>query len=390
MDYQSKKNQWFQLLALSLAHIAIDFFAGGLHVIMPAFQESFGFSIAIGIALLSIFNLTCNFIQVSIGHTRSHQSKPFFLPIGLIFVAAISLVVFLPKQSNSWLYMIPLIVISAAGVAVTHPESLRAIHRFDKIRPSVVSAIYMNCGFIGFALGGYISSLLISIFGLKGLLLLLVLPVIGLISVFAAKIKLPVETEMESLSSAHNITSYPFPLVMMMAVPFTIATVILSAFLPQHIAKLDLELTYGGIVIMTFIAGSALGTFFWASIAHKIGELKVIIISLILGVPFIYIYLLNIENKLALIWLLAGGFCSGAAFSLIVTLGRFAKGLNLGSRMGFVVGGSWGIASAFLLILGPAAKRFGTAPILYTAPMFYLFSAVIGINLFQIHKRITK
>lgn len=285
--------------------------------------------------------------------------------------------------------MIPFLIISAAAVAITHPESLRALHCFDIIKPPLVSAVYMNSGFIGFAAGGFISSAVIEGFGMNGLLYLTVLPIIGLVSVLIAKIKIPNEEDVVRLSSPHKIKSFPFAFVMMMAVPFTTATVILSAFLPQHISMLNLDLTYGGIVVLVFIAGSALGTFFWAHIADKIGEIKATLIALLIGIPFLYAYLFMIESKPALILLLIGGFSSGAAFSLIVTLARFAKGLNLGSRMGFIVGGAWGIASLILMLLGPVAENFGTLPILMIAPMFYLFSAVIGFNMIMIDKRLT-
>ena len=81
-----------------------------------------------------------------------------------------------------------------------------------------------------------------------------------------------------------------------------------------------------------------------------------------------------------MVWLLFfAGFCSNAVYPLLVTMARYATGANLGRRMGFIVGGTWGIASVVLIVLGPVADRFGAAAILKYTFIGYLLSGVIGL-----------
>ena len=87
-----KKLQLAQLFALSFAHIIIDVFAGLLAVIMPAIQKRFAISMVMGITLVSVLNITCNFVQVATGHLRENKRKPLFLPVGLLLLSFICLI----------------------------------------------------------------------------------------------------------------------------------------------------------------------------------------------------------------------------------------------------------------------------------------------------------
>jgi hypothetical protein len=185
----------------------------------------------------------------------------------------------------------------------------------------------------------------------------------------------------------HKIEQFSFIFIMMMAIPATAAPTLLCALLPQRIHQLGFTLDFGGLTVMFLVGGTVLGTFFWSWIAHKKGELAASIASLLLGIPFLYAYLLLMKNNYALAFLFIGGFNSGSAYPLIVTLARYAKGFSLGGRMGLVIGGAWGAASLILWMTAPVAERFGTGPILLATPMFYLFAAVIGLNMVMLKRK---
>ncbi len=73
------------------------------------------------------------------------------------------------------------------------------------------------------------------------------------------------------------------------------------------------------------------------------------------------------------------GFFGMSAYILTITLARHARGLNLGQRMAFIVGGTWGIANIVFLGLAPLAEHFGTAVILKCMPLGYLLSGLIAL-----------
>jgi MFS family permease len=166
---------------------------------------------------------------------------------------------------------------------------------------------------------------------------------------------------------------------MAMALPAAVSTTILTSLLPTVLSELGFKLTFGGFSTTMFGLGGAIGSFVFAYIAGKKGELKCAIVSLFLVIPFMVAYLISIENKLA-IWLLFGaGFCSMSAYILMITLSRNAAGMKLGQRMGFMVGGTWAFAFVVFYFLLPVAEHFGAIALLRFVPLGYLFSALIGL-----------
>lgn len=365
---------------LAGVHFLIDVFASMLPAILPAIRDEFSLSLSQGGYVLVALLLTCNALQPLIGHMRAQKRRPLFLHLGLIVGASICLLGVLPRGSSAFAIMILLAVVSGIGIAIVHPEGLRAIHSLGRIPPSVSTAVFMSGGFLGYASGGAVSAFLVSRFGFKGLYPLALCPVIGIVLIIFLRIRLAVERKDQNKEL--NLTErsrLSFWLIMAMAIPAAVSTTILTSLLPTMLNELGFELTFGGLSTTMFGLGGAVGAFVWAAIAHKKGELKCSIAALFLAIPFLVAYLELINNKMA-IWLLFGaGFCAMSAYILMITLSRHAAGLSLGQRMGFMVGGTWALAFIVFSALLPAAEHFGTDALLRYVPLGYLFSALFGL-----------
>jgi len=379
MNSDNKTFQWIQLLSLSAIHFMADVFAGLLPVVMPAVQERFSISMLVGIRLLAVLFLTCNFAQVLIGHVRENRTRLLLLPIGLLLLVFMCGIAALPPEPSSAWFSVPLIFLAAVGIAIVHPEALRCVHAINAMPPSLASSIFLNAGYLGYAFGGFIGAWLISMFGFNGLYLLVVLPVISLIVTYWARLKLAVENKNEAARiNDYSIEQLSFWIVMVMAVCATASPTLLCAMVPQKLSQLGFELTFGGVAVMCLTLGAVVGTFFWSYIAHKKNELFACSLALPLGVPFLIAYLLLIDRRPAVALLFITGFCSGSAYPLIVTLARYARGFNLGRRMALIVGGAWGISSIILLMIGSVAEKHGIMPVLWSTPGFYLVSGLIA------------
>ncbi len=368
------------MLALAGVHFLIDMFAGMLPAILPAIRDEFGLSLSLGGLVLAALYMTSNGIQPLIGHMRADKRRPLFLHLGLILGASICLLGALPRGSGAFAIMILLAVVSGCGIAIVHPEGLRAVHWLRRIPPAISTAVFMAGGFLGYASGGAISAFLVSRFGLKGLYPLALCPVIGIVMVIFLRIRLAVERKVRNKNEARTEENrLPFWLIMAMAMPAAVSTTILVALLPTVLSELGFELTFGGFSTMMFGLGGAVGSFVWANIARKKGELKCSIAALFLVLPFLVAYLVLIDNRMA-IWILFGvGFCAIAAYILMITLSRYATGLNFGQRMGFMAGGTWALANIVFMALLPAAEHFGTNVILKFTPLGYLCSGAFGL-----------
>lgn len=365
------------MLALTGVHCIVDLFSAIPPPILPAIRAEFILTIESGVIILCVHLLACNGVQVLTGHMRSEKKLPLFMYIGLFLAAAVCLWAVLPREAGGFEFMILLAIVSGSGIAIAHPEGLRGIHSLGRIPVATSTAVFMAGGFIGYAVGGWVPTLLVSSFGLKGLYWLLLCPIVGVLLIAFLKIRLAVEPKTTGANKSKATGKGPaFWPIIAMAVPAGISTTIIASLLPTRLEELGFELTFGGFSAMMFGAGGALGSFVWAWVAHKKSELPCAIASLLLSPVLLLLYLMLIGNRAA-VWVLFGvGFNAISAYILMITMARRATGPNLGQRMGLIVGGNWAVAIVVLMIV---AQFFSVKDLLKIAPAGYLVSGVIGL-----------
>ena len=368
-----------QLAALTAVHVFVDLFAGVLPAVLPVVRTEFHLSLAMGVVLLAALNIASNGMQLATGHLRSRQQKPLFLHLGLCAAGTVALIAFVPRHQNSMAILVPLVAVAGTGIAVVHPEALRAVHALGKLPGSVTSAVFMVGGSLGYAGGAWVSSVLVSRWGLPSLLSLLAFPLAAVAAVVLLRVRLAVEGEQDTATGAGDgRPPLPFWPLMFMATPTSMASAFIPSLLPTCLHARSADLVFGGFSSAMFGAGYAAGAVFWGLVARRRGELRSANLALLLGSPFLWAYLSTLHHRSAVVLLFAGGFCGGGAFPLIVTLARRARGPVLGRRMAFTVGGSWGIASVLLLAAGPAAERVGILPVLAVSSVGYLGACIAG------------
>jgi FSR family fosmidomycin resistance protein-like MFS transporter len=381
MTEHSKRYQYAQLLSITAAHFIVDMFVGMMPALLPALRTRFRIDLSQSTLLLGMLFLTCNFIQVLTGHLRSDKTRPLFLYIGVILACTICFFAIVPVASSTAIMMtilIAMVVVGGIGVGSVHPEGLRAIHTLDKIPSASVTAFFMSGGIAGFAIGCYIAPLLVERFGLKSLLWLALTAFVSLISMIVMRTRLAADEKIKTnFDSDQN--QIRFLHVMLVAVPLCTATTIFVGLLPTRLEELGFSLSMGGFSIMAYNLGGAIGAFGWAWLASKRSNLYAANLASFLALPILIVYLLLIENDWAKYILFIGGFCGLGGFPLLVTVARHAVGGSLGLRMGFVVGGTWGIAAIIMMLLGPLAEAKSVSLVIILSITLYPISSVFGL-----------
>ncbi|HNS22912.1 MAG TPA: hypothetical protein PKH24_20605 [Sedimentisphaerales bacterium] len=375
-------------MVLSGIHFLVDMFGNMLPAILPEMRSQFAMTLATGGSILAALSLAANGVQVLTGGMRPNKTSPLFLHIGMVLAASICLIFLAPNSTTGIVLLFVLGIVSGSGIAITHPEGLRAVHTLDRISPSLSMPVFMTAGFLGFASGGVISAHLVSSFGLKGLWPLAMGSVVGVLALLVAKVHLSTE---ESESRAGNSRpqlgpeALPFWEVLLLGLPAAVSTTVVLQLAPTYLNELGFDLEFGGFATAMFGWGSTVGPFVWAAIAHKKGDLRCSAWAFLLSFPFMALYLVFATHRVAA-WLLVGvGFSSMSAYILTITLARNARGANLGRRMALIVGGTWGIAMLVFLILAALADRVGTGPILKVTPAGYLISAGLAFWVLRRH-----
>jgi len=375
-------------MVLSGIHFLVDMFGNMLPAILPEMRRQFAMALWMGGSVLAALSLAANGVQVLTGGMRPNKTSPLFLHIGMVLAASICLIFLAPKSPAGIVLLLVLGVVRGSGIAITHPEGLRAVHTLDRISPSLSMPVFMTAGFLGFASGGMISAHLVSSFGLRGLWPLAMGAVVGVLVLLVAKVHLSTE---ESESRAGNSRpqlgpeALPFWKVLLLGLPAAVSTTVVLQLAPTYLNELGFDLEFGGFATAMFGWGSTVGPFVWAAIAHKKGDLRCSAWAFLLSFPFMALYLVFATHRAAA-WLLVGvGFSSMSAYILTITLARNARGANLGRRMALIVGGTWGIAMLVFLVLAALADLVGTGPILKVTPAGYLISAGLAFWVLRRH-----
>jgi FSR family fosmidomycin resistance protein-like MFS transporter len=379
-----------QLLALSGTHFVADMFSNMLPPILPAVRRHFGLTLFEGSVLVVLFLLTCNWFQLAAGLFRSGKVDRAFLNRGLVLAACISFMGLVPGGPHALWLLCGVAIVTGVGVAMVHPDSLRAIHTLDRIAPAGTTAVFMASGFLGFAFAGWISTVLVARWGLIGLCPLAVCPLAVILALRMLRVRLAADSDAREQAGSGRGQGLPFWCIMVMAVPSAMGTTLVGTLLPTHLVDgLHFDLTFGGLSTTAYGLGGALGSILWSRLALRKGELVCMIWALVLTVPLLAAYLMLMSHKAAIVLLFGVGFCSFAAFILMITLARDARGVSLSMRMATIVGGSWGAANLALLPLARLAETTGTGPILCLAPLGYLCAAVWGVLLWRRSQRQT-
>lgn len=371
---KSTARQMLILLALMLLHAAVDIYPGLLPVLLPLLRTHFKLSLAQGVLLISVMNLSANIFQILTGHLRSRQSKPFFLFIGAIMAAVLILIPLIPVSTAGCWMLAGLMLISGFGVAVVHPESLRAVHAIEQLPSAFSTSFFLTGGFVGFSAGAWLATVLVTRWGLPGLYGLGLISLATLLMVWILQVPLAVEPE-PSNTPLPASTGPAFRPLFYATIPVAAGTTLLCGFFPTRLNEIGFPLTYGGMAALLFGCGSAIGSLSWALLARRFGELRCAVWALLAGVPSVLIFLLTLHSRWALIALMIAGATGGSAFALLVSLARQARGHVLGHRMAWMVGGSWGVSSVLLMILGKVGEWTGTQAVLHLTWIAYLVGA---------------
>lgn len=378
----SVRRQWFQLLVLTFAHATADTYVGTIAPILVPLRDHYSVSIPALIFVSSLFGFSSNVLQIAVGHLRARWSSPVLICAGVMLSGSAVLMTALPPSSLCVLWMSLIALVAGFGVAAVHPEGLRAVHGLDKIPSSLSTAVFMVAGFSGFAGGALLSSSMTEAWGVGSLVWLYALAPLTAVPLYFCGIRLPVRTDAakSELETKENIPSVPFWPLFAMAATLATCSQIQATLLPTFLHKeAGYSLSFSGFSFTLFGVGSMVGAITWGALAPRLGHLRVLLVSVLFGAPLTLLYLLLApHSKWAAALLVFTAFIVYTGFPLCITLARYADSrLRFGQRMGFVSGGTWGIAAVVLWILGPVTDYTGMGPLLHLVWIGYLVAAVL-------------
>lgn len=335
------------LLALMLGHFTNDMLAGVLSMMLPVMKDRFDLSLAaLGLAPLAYTGLS-SLTQPLFGFLCDRYNQRWFASATLLwavgFVAAYG---FAPS------YPIFLLFAALAGVAsgAFHPlgASNAAIAADDRYR-NVAMSLYTVGGTSGWSLGPLVAAALLAIFGPSGTAALLVPGII------VAGILLPQMRHVEQARQARltrgEANAAPGSaawgaLARVVVVTMLRSWVFLSVvqFVPVWYEELGFGRGFYGPLATIIILAGAVGTLLGGALADRIGQRRIVVVSLALAIPSLLLFA-GMPGRYALLTGALFGITCDASLSVTLVMaqrlvpGRIGvtSGVILG--LGFITGG---------------------------------------------------
>lgn len=349
---------------MAAGHMCADFNQGVLSSILPFLVAAHHYDYATAATLVMVSNIVSSVVQPLFGHLTDKKDMPWSMALGLLMagggMAATGYI-------SNFIGTCVAVMISGIGVALFHPLGALLTNRSaDREHQAASISIFSFGGTVGFTLGPVVATAAISLWGLKGTLILLV-PI--MVEVFclvwkhkglaelcrmtpAAAEDAPDEKQPDNWSGFFRLCFVIFG----RSIVFYGCNTFLALYWVQELGQSEV---FGNSVLTAFYALNAVGTLAGGSLADRFGHKRIVLISCFMLAPFSFL-IPAVAHPVASAFMMAPvGFALGLCQSPLVTSGQNILPNHQGLASGVTLGLSVSIGGIFAPLLGIVGNHFG-------------------------------
>jgi FSR family fosmidomycin resistance protein-like MFS transporter len=367
------------MVALSGGHLAVDFASGSVPALIPFLTDRFHLSYALAAMLLLASTVSSSLVQPFFGLWSDRRGALWLIPGGTILAG-----VGVGLAAISSIYALALVLVFAAGlgVAAFHPEGAKyASYASGRKRASGMS--YFNIGGnTGYALGAFVTGLLVAALGLDGTLLAMV-PVavaaailLRLAPGFAA---LAPTAEARTIDTGED-DRHAMTLLGAVIALRGIAWFTLLAFIPLWVESQGHSKAYGNRILFLMLLAGAVGTLALGPVADRVGLRRTLVVTQALVAPLtlVFIYVGGIAGAFALMLV---GVCVVGTYGVTMVLSHLYLPQHVGVASGLSVGLAMGIGGVAAVVLGAVADAVDLRMALTIAAVTPVLGVVVCLRL---------
>lgn len=352
------------LSVLSFAHGASDFFSGmvplliftvvAAHGLSPVYQGFIGF----------LWYFTSSIVQPLFGYYSDVHGRWWFLPAGVFLTVAS---VASAGLATNVAVLGALIIVGGIGSAVMHPEAGKYSAMLSGARKAGGISIFQIGGAIGYAFGPIAIAALLSRYGPRGSLPMIVPGLMACGVLFATM------RRVDRAAAAHHATAhvngaklqervdrFGVSLLVLSTALKYLVTAAFMTYLPNLIVARGGTVGLAGEMVTLFLGVGVFGLYAGGNLGDRLGPVAVSIGSLFASVPFLIGFFV-LQG--------AAGFGSLLIASVLLNV-QSAPGVaivqrmlprNLGVALGLMNGVAFGIGSALVAVIGFVVAIAGPA-----------------------------
>lgn len=368
---------------LGTGHAVTDINQGALPMMLAYLQPVFALSqMQVGVVML-FFNLSSSIIQPLFGVLSDRVKVAWLIPAGcLVAGGGMALTGFAPNYH----VLLLIALVSGLGVAAYHPEGSKYARFASGPRKASGMSWFSVGGNVGFAAGPVLTGLFVGLAGLHGSVGFLVIS--GAMAfllwshlqeitttesgtVHQTRVVPPGPVEPAARTRKVPATRTPLPALTTGQLIFPVVILVLVVimrswvhfglvtFLPQYyVGYLGQTEKYAAVLTSLFLFAGAIGTVAGGPAADRFGLKNILLGSMALLVPLLFLF-----NRLSDIWLpvvvALMGFTLISTFAVTVVFSQELLPNNVGLASGLTLGFAVGMGGVGAMVLGWVADHWG-------------------------------
>lgn len=359
---------------LSLGHLTNDVYGSLISSLTPYLVLRGSISTTAAGLVLFIYLIGSSLLQPLIGITSDRTGRRFFAVLGPIWVGVAAGLI---GWAGNAVVLLALAAVGGVGTAAFHPQAAAMVNRLSGRNRGFVMSIFSMGGNIGFALGPLVAAI-IATAGLhwSPVVVFPGIAVTALLVRFAPNAGRAAATEApKAMRSISGKVWAALGLIVLVIALRSGVLYGLMLFLPLYYHAHGASAQLGSAYAFLFTFSGALGGLGGGSLSDRHGRRPVVILSLLITVPLVYV---SFAAGGPVVWLLMGA--SGAALlssnSVTVVQAQELLPSNTGMVSGLTMGLGFGLSGAVGFLLGILADHLGVQTAIYLVPLLAPLAAV--------------
>lgn len=380
------------LLILGTGHAITDINQGAIPMVLAFMQPVLGLSqLQVGIVMLA-FSITSSVIQPIFGVLSDRFRAVWLIPLGCLLAG---LGMSFSGFSPNYHLLLAAALFSGLGVAAYHPEGSKFARFASGPRKASGMSLFSVGGNLGFAAGPVLALFFYGLAGLHGTLGFLalngamaVLLWANLNTISDQEIKIKPAPAKQSQGATEKPAwldlkkmGLPVLLLVIFVINRSWMHLGLVTFLPQYYVNyLHQSEAYAAALSSVFLFAGVFGTMAGGPAADRWGLKSVIIGSMVMLIPLLYLFV-HLQGIWVTVVVALAGFAMISTFAVTVVLAQEMLPNNVGLASGLILGFAIGLGGVGTTLLGWLADQWGLPAVFKMMVLFPVVGLALAIFL---------
>jgi FSR family fosmidomycin resistance protein-like MFS transporter len=365
------------VLFVASVHFVVDGYGNIFAPLLPLLIPRLGLSLAAAGTLTMLFQLSASVSQIGFGHLADRWRPRLLLMAGpIVSVLVLSFV----GSASSMQMAAAILIVGGLGGAAFHPPAAALAYRLGAERPGLAMSVHITGGSLGFSMGPLLFAPFAESFGLAWTP---ILAIPGLVVVLLFLSRLPhVAWTTTTTAGFRALRPYVRPLTLLyfIVVLRTMTSIAFAMFMPVLLTSHGMSLAAAGSAAAVYLFASGVGGFLGGPAADRYGARRVIALSLVCAVPFLFAASLN-EGWTFVVLVALGGFFLQSTLPVNVTFGQALAPVSAATVSSLMMGFAWGSGGVSVPFVGMIADRVGIEATLRGLALVPLAAAALAMPL---------